>query len=287
MAGYRPFVYAFNHSLRALHDIDVPLRESSDLGLLFHRNDPKPIIATHRGEISERKPDIVLVSLDTARRGLDDGDIGCWDDFALKTAGNSPQLDFQWEGPYSVAELKRVKSKLSPPPPEYTINPVKSILPQPLPCSAYEAFEDRPTWEESTQHSDKVMLKPTIGAAPSKPIDEQLPSSINCSFSAQFRRSERLSSHPNHSHEVRSASHNSSGRKRKGEQGAGSSSTKRARTEPLTSRRRPAMLQSALYAAERMSHAVWIAHTINLVIIGEPLRTIVFMFHNYVLTRAF
>ena len=29
------------------------------------------------------------------------------------------------------------------------------------------------------------------------------------------------------------------------------------------------MLQSALYAAERMSHAIWISHTVNLVIIGE------------------
>jgi hypothetical protein len=29
------------------------------------------------------------------------------------------------------------------------------------------------------------------------------------------------------------------------------------------------MLQSALYAAERMSHAIWISHAINLVIIGE------------------
>jgi hypothetical protein len=34
------------------------------------------------------------------------------------------------------------------------------------------------------------------------------------------------------------------------------------------------MLQSALYAAERMSHAIWVSHTINLVIIGESLRAI-------------
>jgi hypothetical protein len=30
------------------------------------------------------------------------------------------------------------------------------------------------------------------------------------------------------------------------------------------------MLQSALYAAEMMSHAIWISHAIKLVIIGEP-----------------
>ena len=31
------------------------------------------------------------------------------------------------------------------------------------------------------------------------------------------------------------------------------------------------MVQSALYAAERMSHGIWISHAINLVVVGEPL----------------
>ncbi len=29
------------------------------------------------------------------------------------------------------------------------------------------------------------------------------------------------------------------------------------------------MLQGALYAAEKLSHAIWISHTINLVVIGK------------------
>ena len=44
------------------------------------------------------------------------------------------------------------------------------------------------------------------------------------------------------------------------------------------------MAQSALYAAERMSHAFWISHAINLVIIGESSRTVVVSFHMHVLT---
>ena len=34
------------------------------------------------------------------------------------------------------------------------------------------------------------------------------------------------------------------------------------------------IVQNALYAAKRMSHAIWISHTINLVIVGEPSRAV-------------
>jgi exonuclease I len=44
------------------------------------------------------------------------------------------------------------------------------------------------------------------------------------------------------------------------------SSKKRVKATPKES---SAMAQSALYAAERMSNAIWISHTINLVIIGK------------------
>jgi hypothetical protein len=47
------------------------------------------------------------------------------------------------------------------------------------------------------------------------------------------------------------------------------SSSKKAKTQLVCSKRPLAMLQSALYAVEWMSHAIWISHTINLVIIGE------------------
>jgi hypothetical protein len=49
------------------------------------------------------------------------------------------------------------------------------------------------------------------------------------------------------------------------------------------SKRLPAMLQSALYAAERMSHAIWITHAINLVVIGESSRIDMDTFHAHIL----
>ena len=66
MAGYQPFVHACNHALRALHNIDVPLRKQAELSLLFHQNDPKPITAIHIDHPSKLKPDIILVSLDVS-----------------------------------------------------------------------------------------------------------------------------------------------------------------------------------------------------------------------------
>jgi hypothetical protein len=41
------------------------------------------------------------------------------------------------------------------------------------------------------------------------------------------------------------------------------------------------MVQSALYAAERLSHAIWISHAINLVIVGEPSRTVTVLFYTF------
>jgi hypothetical protein len=156
MESYQPFVYAFNHALRALHKIDVPLRKSTDQLLLFHRNDPKLIAATHNGHTSQRKPDVILVSLEVAQNAFSDGDPGSWADHALKTAGEPPRNDFQWSGSLSAGEFKRTKSTLPSPPAEYTAKPAKNIPPQPLPSALYETSEDLSTQQERTQPSKET-----------------------------------------------------------------------------------------------------------------------------------
>jgi|HubBroStandDraft_1064217.scaffolds.fasta_scaffold83361_2 hypothetical protein len=145
MAGYRPFVYAFNHALRALHNIDTPLRKSTDLRLLFHRNDPKLMTATHNGHVSQRKPDILFVFLDAARNAFSQGDPGSWDDHALKTAVEPPNNRFQWSDSLGTWELKREKATLPLPPDEYTAESAMEIPPEPLPSSVYETVDDLPT----------------------------------------------------------------------------------------------------------------------------------------------
>jgi hypothetical protein len=93
-----PLVYAFNRALEALREIDVPLRESTrestDL-LLFHRNDPKYMFATHNSHSSKRKPDLILVSLRAANEASSDGQ-GSWADRAFGKAGERPKKGFKW-----------------------------------------------------------------------------------------------------------------------------------------------------------------------------------------------
>jgi hypothetical protein len=108
---YEHFVKAFNHALRALHNIDVPLRKSSKLTLLFHRSDPKPITTMHSGYRSDRKPDIVLVFLDAAQNAYSKGDQGTWDDRALGSAADKPKNNFKWRDCLSTAELRRKKKR--------------------------------------------------------------------------------------------------------------------------------------------------------------------------------
>lgn len=43
---------------------------------------------------------------------------------------------------------------------------------------------------------------------------------------------------------------------------------KKLKTEDTSSRKLPAMLQSAIYASDRLSHAPWISSTINMVVTG-------------------
>ena len=60
--------------------MDVPLRKSTHQLLLFHRNNPKLITATNNGHTSQRKPDVILVSLEVAQKAFSDGDPGSWAD---------------------------------------------------------------------------------------------------------------------------------------------------------------------------------------------------------------
>jgi hypothetical protein len=108
-------VHAFNHALRDLREIEVPLRKSNDDVLLFRKNDPKQISAL-------RKPDIILVS----------------------SEGDS----------FSAVELRRIKAELPAPPEKYTVKSAKMIPPQPLPTSMHEICGDLHTRHEGTRPSN-------------------------------------------------------------------------------------------------------------------------------------
>lgn len=141
--------------------------------LLFHTNDPKEISITHNGKKLVCKPDIVLVSLGTARnafklKGVKDSqkaqkdisrDAGSWDDYALNTAGKAPGLPFTWGDCFSAVEVKRKKPQ-PPPPEDYAVKVVNVIRP------LYNIVEERPAQGKSAQPSDGVMPNPSKETAP-------------------------------------------------------------------------------------------------------------------------
>jgi hypothetical protein len=91
------------------------------------------IKATHNGQESVRKPDIVAVSLNDARRAFGSGDTASWDEYAFNTAVDQPKDNFEWEHPFFSAEFKLKNKQLDPPPESYSLEPVEPIEPQRLP----------------------------------------------------------------------------------------------------------------------------------------------------------
>jgi hypothetical protein len=152
MEGYKYIVFAFNHALRALRDIDVPLPQSHGLNILAHRSDPKVMTGIHNGHQSERKPDLPLVSLDHAREAFEEGDPGTWDDYAFRTAGDPPRRSFRWSDALSAWEVRRIKPAFRLPPDKYTIQLAETIPPQRLPKTIHDALHEtvERTAEETT-----------------------------------------------------------------------------------------------------------------------------------------
>ena len=188
--SYKSFILSFNHALRAIAKIDVPLlRRLTNPRLLFHQNDPKYITMTHSGRTSRCKPDVALVSLSEAQAAS--GDDKCkWACLAFEIATKSLQKDFQWRSVLSAAEFKWTKD-LSSPPTEYTLE--LEVI-EPPKFSSVGEIKDLPA-QEVTQSS--VGTKPKLSNPPSSIREEvtQLsirvmlrPSNAQVAISCHLRR---------------------------------------------------------------------------------------------------
>lgn len=121
--SYAPFVGAANRALLQLSALNVPglvgPKDSEDhQNIIFHHND-KPVRQLHQGVESCRKPDVVIVSWDTARKAKTDGDLYCKQDLYTKLVCSKPDGNFQWKDVLSTIEFKYTKRRpgFCPPPP--------------------------------------------------------------------------------------------------------------------------------------------------------------------------
>ncbi|KAF8877383.1 hypothetical protein BD779DRAFT_1475263 [Infundibulicybe gibba] len=276
---YKPFVLAFNHALEDLKNIKCGnLRSPSKLDIMFHQNDPMPLKGTHNGAESSRKPDTVLVSLDTARAAAFDKDDPNWRDpswreLAYDTAGKQPKNNFSWGNILSSHEFRFPTKKRS------TCGVLRSgrpreIDPQPLPtlkmlqeAEANLAQEaGAPELQASAKDSAPKSRKPKRPAPKSREAEARpLRRSARHAPSGSNPSSLSMQEQPLASSSLRTKSSSS---KRKAESEL-PTSNKKFRDTPKLPKRLPPMLQSASDATERMSYGFWVTHVINLVIINN------------------
>ncbi|KAG2102560.1 uncharacterized protein F5147DRAFT_615986 [Suillus discolor] len=119
---YAPFVKAANCALRELSKVNVDgipaFKVDDKTNVLLHVNDPKPIYQDHQDKQSERKPDLVVVSHQTAlgKKSHETQESQVF----TETACKSPKDNFQWTDVRSTLELKRPRKFLTHPPSVYT-----------------------------------------------------------------------------------------------------------------------------------------------------------------------
>src|SRR5947209_11105715 len=112
--SYEPFVRVVNHALTQLRDMNIngiitsKAADDSEYiegGIIFHHND-YPIKQKHQGVDTIRKPDVVVVSYESARSAMKDGKKAkraqLYSDIACKKPGNN----FTWPDVLSTFEFK-------------------------------------------------------------------------------------------------------------------------------------------------------------------------------------
>lgn len=111
--SYKPFVQAVNYALSRLAQLDargiIPsniAEAEGEGGIIFHNND-HIIKQKHQGVESTRKPDVVVVSYQSARGVLKDGTKPRKSKLYSDIACKKPHGNFQWPDILSTFEFKR------------------------------------------------------------------------------------------------------------------------------------------------------------------------------------
>lgn len=120
MGRYAPKIRAFNHILEALKNVDLPGYEfEPPTDVMFHRNDPKQLKATHNGMGTVRKPDIILASKRAMMESQDGQPL---------TLTKPPRKPFDWHIPMVTEENNLRQKKLKGRHRVYTV-PLSQYLP--------------------------------------------------------------------------------------------------------------------------------------------------------------
>ncbi|KAF8129366.1 hypothetical protein EV363DRAFT_1264501 [Boletus edulis] len=122
---YPQFVTAANTALLFLEKLDIEdIRSTRGSAICFQVQDPMVIRQRHQDHVSERKPDVIVVSEnDICDEEGESGIIYSSKERFLKLATKPPSpkkmKSFGWRDVRTFVEFKKAKSKMQPPPEEY------------------------------------------------------------------------------------------------------------------------------------------------------------------------
>jgi hypothetical protein len=286
---YEPFTRLANTALQAweslagdLQKLGFPTSPSGGSRLIFQRNDPARVPSVHKGldlhllsDDTLRSPDVIAIQLGTAMETrLENVD---------NPKGNTTTHD-QWQhyadnfasrNPVSVPSFADILFCL-----EFKLN--KNKLPQvPKIFQDKDIFSCRMANPLAYTH-DHITFQRAYGPSKSS-LSSQASTTVASSTSYNDKGSKteaRTSGVQNHR---KATSHNSDTagskdkRAKKGpfarnqqfREGVADTHPTHMKDENVKSRKLPASVQSAIYAAERLSSSVAIAHCLNAVIIGS------------------
>ncbi|KAF8421729.1 hypothetical protein L210DRAFT_3672555 [Boletus edulis BED1] len=119
---YPVFVQAANTALLFLEELKVEdIRPADDPTICFHVNDPTSLKQSHQGQVSQRKPDVIVVSnKDVCDSNGLLGDIYNQKDRFLQLATQPPVNAFEWRSVRTFVEFKKPKKQMVLPPERYS-----------------------------------------------------------------------------------------------------------------------------------------------------------------------
>ncbi|KAG0706458.1 hypothetical protein DFH29DRAFT_1022318 [Suillus ampliporus] len=236
---YGPFTKVINIALACLEGIEVDgMRASPGMNIICQHND-KEMVQLHQNEKSRRRPDVVILPLQSSRNAFSDEFRDMRDaEHMLQNAPNPPEESLVWKDVLASIEFKRKAKGVSGPPSSYSVQ-------------EYIAT-DRDYLRVDTAAPDGPA---TAVAGPSQTQAKQ-----PAPAPAPTRRSTR------HTTSSQNASTNS-GSKRKAAEPL-QSSGKRPKVDD-TDARLDATVQTGLYAAEMFAANVAVNYLINLIVVDD------------------
>ena len=272
---YIPFCQLFNLGLKMLESsANDRLRYRDALQILFHVNDPKLLDgnSVHKFLPAHRKPDVALVSLAAASRAAKFDEF--WDDIVANVATSPPKEAFHISNIRSAYEFKCTSKTVDDPPSSYaglslnTWEPIHDIY-------AHGAPRMRPMTEgpfgtnggkkQKTRRSGTPQTSSSyfycshsclypycIGTPTTNSQESGLHRRVRKSAMAKAEEMDERKLHETEREESRKRNSESMG-SAKGD----------------TGQSLPPVVQCGLYGTDMLSHAPWVTHAINILVIGS------------------